>query len=136
MVFSILYLRWLVPVFHAWEVWSRARASDFIYARDLKSGTSKTNMAAVGIFRGRLTLSCLRRNFHLPGVTSTRKFFINTTYGKKMFPELSARVLDRKFVFVLRSIVSAGTASCLEVNLKQKQKTVSVSLFVFTWPDS
>ena len=40
-------------------------------------------MAAVGIFRGRLTLSCLRRNFHLPGVTSTRKFFINTTYGKK-----------------------------------------------------
>lgn len=34
-----------------------------------------------------------------------------------MFPELSARVLDRKFVFVLRSIVSAGTASCLKVNL-------------------
>ena len=53
-----------------------------------------------------------------------------------MFPELSARVLDRKFVFVRRSIVSAGTASCLKVNLKQKQKTVSVSLFLFTWPDS
>ena len=131
-------LRWLVPVFHAWEVWSRARASDFIYARDLKSGKSNPNMAAVGIFRGRLTLSCLRRNFHLPGVTSTRKFFINTTYGKKNVSGAQYSSFRQK-VRICAAIDRVSRDRKLpesQLEFKQKQKTVSVSLFVFTWPDS
>ena len=79
-------LRWLVPVFHA-----RA-TSDFLRARTHPRG--KQNKYGDGLLCSRKVISpTLRRNLCLPETVSPRKFLVISKYGRKVLPELNARVL-------------------------------------------
>ena len=85
-VHKISRLRWLVPVFHA-----RA-TSDLLRARTHPRG--KQNKYGDGLLCSRKVISpTLRRNFCLPETVSPRKFLVISKYGRKVLPELNARVL-------------------------------------------
>ena len=120
-------LRWLVPVFHA-----RA-TSDFLRARTHPRG--KQNKYGDGLLCSRKVISpTLRRNLCLPETVLPRKFLVISKYGRKVLPELNARVLGtsshwcldrgpRKYKDVQGVVIS---------KVMKEQNTIPVYLFLFS----
>ena len=127
------YLRWLVPVFHA-RAHVRLPNREDPLARISKQIWRQSALFTKGY------LALFEKKFVFAETVSPRTFLVISIYGRKMLPQLNARVLetssrlccDRSCRDRDRAIQACSRSLKVISKVVKEQNTISVYLFLFS----